>query len=655
MAVGAAPEAQESHELQEAHRAASLQPTPPEPESRSHPLVRVARVVLGLAWLAFQLYIISYPQAPLVQRPLHLVLAMALLLLWTPLVSGRAPRGVTSLIDGVLLLGVLAAGAYYLVSATRLTERMEGIDPILTLDMVFGVLVVVILLECVRRVVGWSLLSVLLLFLAYAFVGEWAPGWLRFSGFEFEQTVEILTMSLNGILGITTETSLQFVFYFVMFGAIYSAIGGGQLFIDIGLRLSGRHQGGAAKAAVIASSMMGSISGSAVANVAATGVFTIPLMRRAGYPREMAGAIEAISSTGGQLMPPIMGVAAFVVAEMLQIPYGQVALAGLIPALAFYLAVFLVVDLTARKTGIGTLPPQEIGAHPPIGPRLYLMSPPAVLVAMLVAGYSATYSAVAAGAACVLISYVRRDTWFTPGRLVEVVESGTRQACHVAVPIAAIGIIIAVAIQSNLALKFSSQLISGSGGTLLGAMALIVVGCIIMGMGLPTVAAYIIGAILFVPALLKLGIPELSAHFFVMYYCVLSMVTPPVALASYTAAGIAGAGTMPTSLHAFRLSFVSFLIPFAFAFDPRLLGQGPAGEVALGFASLLVGTAAWAVAMVGYVQRKIGIVERLLFAAAAVATIFSPTGSAAWGWSLLGLGLVAAWSLLIQLRSGVEC
>ena len=222
-------------------------------------------------------------------------------------------------------------------------------------------------------------------------------------------------------------------------------------------------------------------------------------------------------------------------------------------------------------------------------------------------------------------------------------------------PIAAIGIIIAVAIQSNLALKFSSQLISGSGGTLLGAMALIVVGCIIMGMGLPTVAAYIIGAILFVPALLKLGIPELSAHFFVMYYCVLSMVTPPVALASYTAAGIAGAGTMPTSLHAFRLSFVSFLIPFAFAFDPRLLGQGPAGEVALGFASLLVGTAAWAVAMVGYVQRKIGIVERLLFAAAAVATIFSPTGSAAWGWSLLGLGLVAAWSLLIQPRSGVEC
>ena len=639
MAVGAAPEPD---------AATSLEPTNPEP--KPHLLVHGARIVLGLAWLGFQLYIISYPQAPLVQRPLHLVLAMALLLLWTPLATGKAGRGFPALIDGVLFLGVLGMGGYYLASATRLTERMEGIDPVLTVDMVFGVLVVVLLLECVRRVVGWSLLGVLLLFLTYAFVGKWTPGWLRFSGFEFEQTIEILTMSLNGILGITTETSLQFVFYFVMFGAIYSAIGGGQLFIDIGLRVSGRHQGGAAKAAVIASSMMGSISGSAVANVAATGVFTIPLMRRAGYPREMAGAIEAIASTGGQLMPPIMGVAAFVVAEMLQIPYGQVALAGLIPALAFYLAVFLVVDLTARKTGIGTLPAEEIGAHPPIGPRLYLMSPPVVLVAMLVAGYSATYSAVVAGAACVLISYVRRDTWFTPQRVVEVVEKGTRQACQVAVPIAAIGIIIAVAIQSNLALKFSSQLISGSGGTLLGAMALIIVGCIIMGMGLPTVAAYIIGAILFVPALLRLGIPELSAHFFVMYYCVLSMVTPPVALASYTAAGIAGAGTMATSMQAFRLSFVSFLIPFAFAFDPSLLGQGSTGAVALGFVSLLAGTAAWAVALVGYVGRRIGMVERLLFAAAAVATIFSPTGSAAWGWALLGLGLVAAWSLVMQPR-----
>ncbi len=201
-------------------------------------------------------------------------------------------------------------------------------------DVGFGVLLILLLLEGVRRTVGWSLLSVLLLFSAYGLAGNVMPGWLRFGGFEVTEGIEILTMTVNGVLGITTATSLQFVFYFVLFGAVYSAIGGGRLFIDIGLKAAGRHKGGAAKAAVISSSLMGSISGSAVANVATTGVFTIPLMRRAGYSAPMAGAVEAIASTGGQLMPPIMGVAAFVVAEMLQVNYARVALAGLIPALA---------------------------------------------------------------------------------------------------------------------------------------------------------------------------------------------------------------------------------------------------------------------------------------------------------------------------------
>ena len=466
------------------------------------------RIGLGLSWLGFQIYIIFFPQAPLFQRPLHLTLALALVLLTKPLAARDVPSligskvgsGITRGLDVLLLVGVGAVMGYYVLSATRLTERIEGIDEVLPVDVAFGVLLLILLLEGVRRAVGWSLLSVLLLFLAYGLAGNSFPGWLRFGGFDVPEGIEILTMTVNGVLGITTATSLQFVFYFVLFGAVYSAIGGGRLFIDIGLKAAGRHMGGAAKAAAISSSLMGSISGSAVANVATTGVFTIPLMRRAGYSAPMAGAVEAIASTGGQLMPPIMGVAAFVVAEMLQVNYRRIALAGLIPALAFYLAVFLYVDLQARRRGADEAPCREAESHAPIGPCLYLLIPPAMLVGVLSAGYSATYSAVVASASCIPVAFFRPER--RPGfrDLVETADRAARQAAQVAVPIAAIGIIIAVAIQSNLALKFSSQLIAGSGGTLYGAMVLIILGCIIMGMGLPTVAAYIIGAILFVPA-----------------------------------------------------------------------------------------------------------------------------------------------------------
>jgi TRAP-type uncharacterized transport system fused permease subunit len=224
------------------------------------------------------------------------------------------------------------------------------------------------------------------------------------------------------------------------------------------------------------------------------------------------------------------------------------------------------------------------------------------------------------------------------------VENTTRQACHVAVPIAAIGMIIAVAIQSNLALKFSSNLIAEGGGSLIGAMLLIVVGCLIMGMGLPTVAAYIIGAILFAPALLKLGIPELAAHFFVMYYCVLSMVTPPVALASYAAAGIAGASTMSTSAQAFRMSFVSFLIPFAFAFDPRLLGDQGWGWAFVGLISLVAGTSGWAVGLAGFLRRNLRMWERVVFASLGVGVIVFPTGKLGWIAFLVALAAFGGWA-----------
>ncbi|MEQ9813746.1 MAG: TRAP transporter fused permease subunit [Azospirillaceae bacterium] len=604
------------------------------------------RFLLGAVFFAFQVWVLLHPQQPLVERPFHLVMALGLVILWRPFGgTGRQRRAVDWIVDALVIAAVIFVGLYYWLEFPRLSTRMENVSPVLPIDMAAGAILVLLLFEGVRRTVGWTLLVVLLVFLLYGFFGSWLPGWLSFRGFAFDDAIEIMTMTTTGVLGITTATSVHFVFYFIAFGAIYSAVGGGQLFIDVALRVAGWAVGGAAKAAIVASSLMGTISGSAVANVSATGVFTIPLMRRCGFSADRAAATEAIASTGGQLMPPIMGVAAFVMADLLSIPYADIALAGLIPALAFYVALLVIVDLTARRSGIGTLTSEDLRKVEPILPRLHLLIPPVTLIAILASGYSASYAALIATASCPVAAMLLPRTWMKPRAMVEAVRDATRQAAEVAVPIAAIGIIIAVAVQSNLALKFSGSLIAAGGGTLIGSLALIIIGCIIMGMGLPTVAAYIIGAILYAPALRDLGVPLLSAHFFILYYCVLSMVTPPVAIASYAAAGLANASAMRTSVRAFLMSLVAFFVPFAFVFDDALLFQGTAGEVAIACIGLFCGTGLWAVALGGYCWRSLLTRERALVGAVALLVIFSPTLS--YGWIA---GLVAGAVLVVLFR-----
>lgn len=597
---------------------------------------------IGLALIAFQLWLLFEAQQPLLERPVHLATAMVLLFLYKPLKVEVLPRWVCIGFDTALILGAIAVLGYYLTGFERLTTRMENVSPIFTTDIVFGGLLVILLLEGSRRAVGMILVWVLLAFIAYAFWGNILPGWLQFRGFGIEAATEITTMTTAGVLGITTSTSVSFIFYFILFGAFYSAVGGGQLFIDLAIRAAGRATGGTAKAAIIGSSLMGSISGSAVANVVSTGVFTIPLMKKTGVPDHRAAGIEAIASTGGQLMPPIMGVAAFIMAELLGMPYAQVALAGLIPAVAFYLALLLVVDLTARRDGVRAMTAAEIAEIPALLPRLHLILPPLVLIGMLVSGYSASYSAVIASLACLIAPFLRRTTWIGGGEVMEALRDAPRQAAEVAVPIAAIGIVIAVAVQSNLALKFAGSLLSLSEGSIYLSLMLAMVGCIIMGMGLPTVAAYIIGAVLFVPAIQKLGIEPLAAHFFIFYYCVLSMVTPPVALASFAAAAVGQASTVKTSLSAFGLSLVAFFVPFAFVFDPGVLAQGSLARIGFSALSLLVSTALWAVAFGGWAGRSLGWATRMPIGLAGLIAVIAPSGSLPWL-----IALCAGWLLTI--------
>ena len=608
------------------------------------------KIAIGLFWIGWQFCIVRYPELPMLQQPLHLTLALLLVILWVPLTIRGRTSLLTKTIDAVMLLVTAACLVYYVTGAEHLSSRMETIDPIEPWDIAVFFTMCVVVLECVRRLVGWSLLGVILAFLAYAYTGQHFPGWLRFSGLSTPELTEIMTMTPNGLFGITTSTSVLFVFYFVAFGAFYSAIGGTKLFMDIGMSLVGRQVGGAAKTSIVSSAFMGCISGSAVANVAATGVFTIPLMKRSGFSGEKAGATEAIASTGGQLMPPVMGAAAFVMAELLQLPYLNIAMAALIPAILYYTALFLNVDFTARYTGVGTLANSTEIKVDPIAPRLYLLTPPLLLIGLLVSGFSATYAAAAAIIACPVTSCLKWRDRISLSGLLDACREASKQAAKAAVPIAAIGIIIAVAVQSNLALKLSTRLMDISGGTIWGAMLLIVIGCLVMGMGLPTVAAYIIGAVLFAPALVKLGIPMLAAHFFVMYFCVLSMITPPVALASYTASGLAQSDPNRTGLTAFKMSSVIFLIPFAFAFDPALLGRGDAMTIGLALVSVGTSIFAWVGAIVGWLRRPLHVLERLALAGVAVVVILAPTGSMIWLGALAALLAAIVWCFATRSR-----
>ena len=597
---------------------------------------------LGLFFLGFQFWTLLWPLEPLYERAIHVVIALMLVFVAQP-VSGKGPAWLSQAWQFGMLLGVVAVAAYYWSELPRLTTRIENVDVIEPWDVALAGVMVLLLLEAVRRTVGWMLVGVLVVFLGYGLFGSSLPGPMGFGHIGIPEWAEMLTMTTSGVLGVTAATSVNFIFYFVFFGVVYSAVGGGGLFIDMAMRLVGKSKGGGAKVAIIGSSLMGTISGSAVANVTATGVFTIPLMKRTGMSGERAGAVEAIASTGGQLMPPVMGIAAFVMADLLNISYSRIALAGVLPALAFYVSLYLLSDLHARKHGVGTLTDADFSEVQPILPRLHLLLPPLVLIAGLVAGYSAQMAVVAATLTAFVAPVLSRATRYPLSRLWEILKESGVQAAVIAAPIAAIGIVISVAIQTNLAMKFATAVVEMGGGQNQLTLLFVVIGCIIMGMGLPTVAAYIIGAILYAPAMQKLGYSELQSHFFVMYYCILSMVTPPVSLAAFAAAGIAKTDAMRTSMVAFGMSAVAFLIPFAFVVDEALLFEGNWMQLLIATVGLLFSTGVWAVGVVGYFRRHLILTERVVIALCGALALLSPTGSYLWMGGLIVSGAYLLW------------
>jgi TRAP transporter 4TM/12TM fusion protein len=505
----------------------------------------------------------------------------------------------------------------YLVSQHEALVRRSG-NPT-PIDLVGGLLALGVVLELARRTTGWGLVVVALMALVYAVTGPYLPGFLAHRGYGFTRLMEHLYLSTEGIWGVPLGVSADFVYLFVLFGALLDMAGGGALLIGLADRATGRTRGGPAKTAALASALMGSLSGSAVANVVTTGTFTIPLMRRSGFQPFFAGAIEAAASTGGQLMPPVMGAGAFILATWTNIPYPQVALAAIVPAVLYYVALLMAIHFRAGRMGLegGR---QKTGEA--VLPRLHLLLPLGFIVLLLAMGRSPMRAAFWGVVSALGVSFLARATRPNLPRIEKALLAAGSGAIQVAAACAAAGVVVGVASLTGIGLRMSELIITLSGGSLFLALLLTAMGSIVLGMGLPTTAAYVVLAALGAPALIQLGVPVLAAHLFIFYFGCISNVTPPVSLAAYAASGIAGSPPLKTAWTAMVLASAGFLVPFMFVYGPALLLMGSVGEILLVVATGMGGVTALAASTMGYLRRDLAVWERVLLGSGAVALIF---------------------------------
>jgi TRAP transporter 4TM/12TM fusion protein len=623
-------------------------PGPSEPAGprRQSAILRAADWIAGaiaVSWSLFQIYAGALALVdPFKVRIAHVAFALALASLRIRSADEETRPGRFGVFSAAALLVAGGSVLYVFLDYQRISTRMPFVDPARTLDTVVGVALVLLVLETTRRILGLALTLVTLAFVAYGFLGPWLPGLLAHRGMSLGTFAEVNFLTTDGLLGIPIGVSADVVFYFILFSAVLEASGGGLLFIDLATSISGRVRGGPAKIAVLASSLFGTISGSAVANVVGTGVFTIPMMKRIGYAPKFAGAVEAVASTGGQVMPPVMGAAAFVMADMMGVPYLAVVKAAIIPALLYYLGVFSAVHLVAVRDGLSGMNADEIRrVRRGLWRRLHLVIPLIYLILLILGGFSPTTAAVRAAAVAVVISWVSRATRMGWREVLGALRGAAEKSITVAVPCAAAGIIIGSIVQSGLGLKFTTLLLTLSRGELLPTLLLAMVVCIILGMGMPTTSAYILTAVLMAPALVRLGIPEMAAHLFVFYFACLSMVTPPVALAAYAAAGLAQASVWETGWVAFGMSLPSFIVAYGFVYNQGLLLSAPATEVIWVTATAALGTITGAGAIFGFLVTRATWVERGLLLLAAPLLIVPEFYTDIAG-LLIVLGVVAA-------------
>ena len=604
---------------------------------------KIAFATLSAALVIFSLYTAMFGVFPdMIQRGAHISAVIGLVyvrLFGLDSVGGLSWSRIKFFGLGVICSAVLGYQFFFY------EDVVSRFGSITNYEMPIAVLAIILLLDATRRTIGWSMVGLAIFFLIYAFYGRYFPGLLAHRGYDMVRILEQVYLGADGIYGTPLGVSSTFVIIIVVLGALLEKTGASGVLMDIAVSMTRNSRGGPAKAAVVGSSLMGMISGTAVANVLTTGTISIPLMRRGGYRPAVAGAVEAVASTGGQLMPPIMGAAAFLMADIMEVPYLDITKAALLPALLFYIAVFASVHLEAVKTGLKPLESIDI---PDVAQSLrnsghVLLSIP-VFIGTLISGYSVMYSSLA-GIVCLLaLSLLRYSSRLNPRQLIAAAVSAAEAILPVALATATAGIIIGVVTLTGMGLKFSSFIVSISGNNLLVALVLTMASSLVLGMGLPTAAAYILVATLTAPALVSMGVDLMAAHMFVFYSAMLSSITPPVALAAFAAAAICREPPMRVAMISVKFGFVAFLLPYFFVLEPRLLGMGGIGETVGVFAMAVVGVLSLACVLQGYAFGKLTTLSRIFIGIAAFAVLMPDLKFKLIGIAAI-LAVLAAWKI----------
>ena len=626
-------------------------------------------VIISIVFVAFQLYATLSGLIPAqILRATHLAFVQLLAFLLFP-ATKKMPRNTLPWYD--VLLGLAGAGCWmYIVINFDTLVRRSGNNTIL--DVIIGIIGILILFESCRRIVGLPIMIIASVFVIYAFAGKLLPGFLHHRGYSLQRVVCHLFYNTEGIMGTPIGACSTFIFLFILFGALLEKTGIGQFFIDVCNAIAGGASGGPAKVAVLSSALLGTVSGSSVSNTVGSGSFTIPMMKKLGYKGEFAGAVEASASTGGQLMPPIMGAAAFLMAESLGMPYITIVKAAVIPAILYFTGIFITVHLEAKKLGLKGLPKEQLPRFLPLFARKgYMILPLAVIIYFLCSGKTAVFAALMGIVACLLIGVAVSIIDLAKGRkptfgsrdLIDVICAAARNIISVAIACGMAGIIIGIVTLTGLGLKMGAGLVSLAGGKLFLTLIFTMLASIILGMGAPTTANYLITSTITAGAIIQLGVQPLAAHMFAFYFGIIADVTPPVALAAIAGAAIAKAKPMKTAFNATKLAIGAFIIPYMFVYNSQMLMiDASVGRILFIIVTALIGMFGISVALEGYGFNFTGILhgtdkapglvitldvfERLLFAAAGLLCVIPETRS-----DIIGLSMMAvliAYQLIVK-------
>lgn len=558
---------------------------------------------------------------PLTIGFLSLMMVLTFLLV-APSTASRSDR--INGFDFVLALLSAACGIYFLLHSDTIAERITLLDELSTADIFYSTAITLLSIEVMRRTVGFGLTLIVISFIIYNLFGDLLSGPLKHGVITTTHFLDIMVFTTDGLFGVPLRVAATYAFLFVLFGTTLEKTGGSEFFFQLAASLTGRTPGGPAKIAVISSGLYGTISGSPTSDVVTTGAVTIPMMKRLGYSAAFAGAIEVAASTGGSLLPPVMGAAAFIMAEYTGIPYVEIAIAAIIPALLYYVPIYTQVHLRARRDNLAGLS----GEIAPLSRTLLnggqFLLPLVAITWSLLEGYTPTYSALFGITAVVFVSMFRKDTRLTPKLIWEILSTASLRMVAVAGACAAAGLVIGGITMTGLASKFSHLIFLVAGSSVLASMIMAAALTILLGLGMPTPSAYILAAVLMSPVLSELGINVLAGHMFLLYFAVMSALTPPVAVAAYAASAIANENPLRIAFTAVRFALAAFIVPFAFVFNPALLLQGSWLSIIGSTLAVGCGLVLLAIAMEGYLRARISVVLRLVISLSGMVLIFAP-------------------------------